>query len=245
MSKPFAVTSLLLACSCLSLADGVISSVSCAVGEVIVSAANSCQLALNEPGNYAMARASATGAFSYGASSITLAIQLDGAASDDTATGITNSAMSVDVFGAVVTSGPPRNGYMTFAGGLVVPSIVDYTFYGQSSWFIAGVTSFGSMIYLPAGSLENPGEPDELMIPIVLGEPLSYSFDAAYSAPGGGPDALAWGIYKQTATFSFVEADGITPVSITPAPEPTTWVLILTSLLLLATARRRVRFASI
>jgi hypothetical protein len=65
--------------------------------------------------------------------------------------------------------------------------------------------------------------------PIELGETYQFTADAnslAYSGGLASGQGEGEGAAKVTYTVEFFEADGITPVGVSEAPEPRTWALV-------------------
>jgi len=97
---------------------------------------------------------------------------------------------------------------------------------------------------LPPGTIFTPDGPGQLLIPMVLGEPISFSTTASFFVENNAFNDIggAGVTFHDDVTFNFVEADEVTPVAIiAPVPEPSTWSVVMVSMLFLIAQRLLVR----
>ena len=151
------------------------------------------------------------------------------------------SALSlVTLDASLITAGSPRSGYiqLNVSGGVGYDAGDD----GGSETLTLSSPAGG----MPLGafcSLSTCSYPANQTLPFVLGMafPISYS-GTAYAYSSNTVDGPGWANVLLGYNFRFLEADGITPVTVSETPEPGTFFLLVVPafLLLLFVRQRRV-----
>lgn len=220
------------ACSAVMCAGPITySSVTCSAAGKSVTAASSCDVSvpLPPPHENMVAEAKAS-AGAYGIAFTTKE------AEDETTRYIAYVSALTDTYEAVLPAGPVRPGFVRIRGN-VLGYAVD-TFWRAYVQF--GSSLFQGGGYLPASMFKEGGTADPLPITLGIPVPIHTHVDATGVANATFDRASA--SLTVEFNYTFLEADGVTPVSYSAAeiPEPA-FTLPVFGVLLMAGIRRRYR----
>ncbi len=140
----------------------------------------------------------------------------------------TEAHTRIDYSTLLTTAGPLRAGYiqLQFSGS------VDYIYDGTSA-ITSGIVNTNPNSSLPqftcseyGGCTGNSFLARRSMIPFVLGQAFTIEANGYFDNYAYGNDGFSGGSSQSNYQFRFLEADSLTPVGVSPAPEPSTWLLL-------------------
>src|SRR4051812_2034017 len=140
------------------------------------------------------------------------------------------SSIAVSYASTLSTSGPVRSGYLQiegygnganfYDGGATMTSGIQL---GSGSSYQTEITCYSNSSYCAPGTGYYNAHS---LIPVTLGTAFMLEANGATNNRASGFDGFSGGSLTTVYKFRFLEADGLTPVSVSQAPEPLTIGLV-------------------